>query len=177
MVILKYGYSSWQDFLNAYQTNRVMYCRASTNSNPATGTQTRLAFMAYVNNETNPTSVEFQYYRSVAKHTDSQQGDQVFVYTLTNANTWTVTVRNAFSKVIAGDNITSSFVESGTNSSITLSADYDTTVTQDSTKLITSGAVHTAIANVADIPAPPTTDGTYTLKVTVSDGVATYSWV
>ena len=147
MVILRYGISTWQDFLTAYQNNCVVYCRASSNSNPATGSQTRMAFMAYVSDMTNPTNVEFQYYRSVNKHTDSQQGNQVYVYKLTNANKWTVTVRNTFSKVIAGDNLTSSFVESETNSSITLAADYDTTVTQSSTKLITSGAVYDAIAN------------------------------
>ena len=147
MVILRYGISTWTDFITAYQNNCVVYCRASSNSNPASGAQTRLAFMAYVTDMTNPTNVEFQYYRSVNKHTDSQQGNQVYVYKLTNANKWTVTVRNTFSKVIAGDNLTSSFVESETNSSITLSADYDSTVTQSSTKLITSGAVYDAIAN------------------------------
>lgn len=148
MVILKYGISTWDDYITAYNNNCIVYCRASSNSNPATGTQTRLAFMAYVDNEITPTSVEFQYYRSLNKHTDAQQGDQVFVYKLTIANTWTVTTRNAFSKVIAGDNITSSFVESGTNSSITLNADYDSTVTSGSTKLITSGAVASAIADL-----------------------------
>lgn len=148
MVILKYGISTWQDFLAAYQNNCIVYCRASSNNNPATGSQTRMAFMAYVSDATNPTNVEFQYYRSVNKHTDSQQGNQVFVYKLTNANKWTVTVRNTFSKVIAGDNLTSSFVESETNSSITLSADYDSVVTQNSTKLITSGAVHDAISAI-----------------------------
>lgn len=150
MIILSYGHSTWTDFITAYQNNQVIYCRASSNSNPATGSQTRLAFMAYVSNADTPTNVEFQYYRSMNKHTDAQQGDQVFVYKLTNANKWTVTTRNAFSKVIAGDNLTSSFVESETTSSITLNADYDSTVTSGSTKLITSGAVASAIAALPD---------------------------
>lgn len=177
MVILRYGISTWQDFMNAYQNNCVVYCRASSNSNPATGSQTRLAFMAYVTDMTNPTNVEFQYYRSMNKHTDAQQGNQVYVYKLTNANKWTVTVRNTFSKVIAGDNITSSFVESETNSSITLSADYDSTVTENSTKLITSGAVHTAISNLPQVPALPTTEGNYVLNVTIVDDEPVYTWV
>lgn len=179
MIILKYGISTWQDFLAAYSNNCVMYCRASSNSNPATGAQTRLAFMAYVNDETNPANVEFQYYRSMNKHTDSQQGNQVFVYKLTNANKWTVTVRNTFSKVIAGDNLTSSFVESETNSSITLSADYDSTVTQDSTKLITSGAVYNAISATpaAQLPELPVTAGNYILNVSIVDDVPVYSWI
>lgn len=179
MVILRYGISTWTDFMTAYQNNCVIYCRASSNSNPATGSQTRLAFMAYVTDMTNPTNVEFQYYRSVSKHTDSQQGNQVYVYKLTNANKWTVTVRNTFSKVIAGDNITSSFVESETNSSITLSADYDSVVTQNSTKLITSGAVYDAVSSIPipQIPTLPTTEGNYVLNVSIVDNEPVYSWV
>jgi hypothetical protein len=65
MVILSYGNSTWNDFINAYNNHVIVYCRASSNANPATGSQTRMAFMAYVNNATNPTNVEFQYYRSV----------------------------------------------------------------------------------------------------------------
>ena len=61
MVILSYGSSTWNDFISAYENSRVVYCRASSNSNPASGSQTRLAFMAYVNNATTPTNVEFQY--------------------------------------------------------------------------------------------------------------------
>ena len=80
----------------------VVYCRASSNSNPASGSQTRLAFMAYVNNATTPTEVEFQYYRSVSSHTASQQGDQVYVYKLNKTNGWSVTVREASVKVVAG---------------------------------------------------------------------------
>lgn len=42
----------------------------------------------------------------------------------------------------------------------------------------TSGAKVATEAYVnARIPAPPTTDGTYTLEITVSNGEATYSWI
>lgn len=109
MTILSYGISTWADFLTAYQEKSVVYCRASSNSNPASGSQTRLAFMAYVNNAANPTEVEFQYYRSVSTHSDSQQGDQVYVYKITSSNTWSVTVRSAFTKIAAGTNLTSSY--------------------------------------------------------------------
>lgn len=108
MSLLSYGKSTWQDFINAYNSNSVVYCRASSNSNPASGSQTRLAFMAYVNNAT-PTEVEFQYYRSVATHSDSQQGDQVYVYKLNKTSGWSVTVRSAFSKMVAGSGLTSSY--------------------------------------------------------------------
>ena len=127
MTILSYGSSTWQDFLNAYNANKVVYCRASSNSNPATGSQTRLAFMAYVNNATNPTSVEFQYYRSVNTHTASQQGDQVYVYTLTSAGSWSVTAREASVKVAAGTGL------SGTYSNGTMTLDHSNTLTSAQT--------------------------------------------
>ena len=122
LVILSYGSSNWNDFITAYNKKKVVYCRASSNSNPASGSQTRLAFMAYVNNALSPTEVEFQYYRSVSSHTDSQQGDQVYVYKLTSSGKWTVTVRNAFSKVVAGTGLSSSY----SSGAITLSANAQT---------------------------------------------------
>ena len=100
MVILSYGSSTWSDFINAYNNNVIVYCRASSSSNPASGTQGRMAFMAYVNNASSPTEVEFQYYRSVSSHSNSQMGDQVFVYKLTSSGTWSVTTREASLKQI-----------------------------------------------------------------------------
>ena len=113
MTILSYGNSSWSDFLAAYNAKKVVYCRASSNANPASGSQTRLAFMAYVNNADNPTSVEFQYYRSVSSHSAAQQGDQVYVYKLESNGTWSVTVREAYTKIVAGTGLSSSY-SSGT---------------------------------------------------------------
>lgn len=104
MTILSYGSSTWQDFITAYNEQKVVYCRASSQANPASGEQTRLAFMAYVNDADTPTSVEFQYYRSVSTHTESQQGDQVFVYTLTSTGNWSVTTREASAKTSIGSN-------------------------------------------------------------------------
>lgn len=119
MTILSYGHSTWQDFIDAYNANRVVYCRASSNSNPGTGAQTRMAFMAYVSDETNPTNVEFQYYRSVSSHSATQQGDQVYVYKLTSAGTWTVTVREASVQVVADTGLTRAY----TTNKITLGID------------------------------------------------------
>jgi hypothetical protein len=103
MVILSYGNSTWQDFMDAYNKNVIVYCRASSNSNPATGSQTRMAFMAYVSNAESPTNVEFQYYRSMSSHSATAMGDEVYVYKLTNANggTWSVITRKASIKEIA----------------------------------------------------------------------------
>ena len=111
MVVLSYGHSTWTDFINAYNSNTVVYCRASSNaSNPGTGNQTRLAFMAYVNNASSPTEVEFQYYRSVGTKSASQQGDQVFVYKLnkqsSGAYTWSFLVRPTFTEVVSGNGVT-----------------------------------------------------------------------
>ena len=121
MTILSYGSSTWNDFLTAYNANKVVYCRASSNSNPGTGTQGRLAFMAYVslNSSNTPTSVEFQYYRSVTSHSATQQGDQVYIYLLKNTGAWSVTVREAYTKVVAGSGLASSYA----SGAITLSMD------------------------------------------------------
>ena len=109
MTILSYGTSTWAEFMEAYSTNTIVYCRASSNSNPASGSKTRMAFMAYVNNETAPTNVEFQYYRSVSSHTATQQGDQVYVYKLDKNSGWSVITREAKIKMAAGNGLTSSF--------------------------------------------------------------------
>ena len=100
MVILSYGNSTWAEFEAAYSNNVIVYARASSNSNPATGSQTRMAFMAYVNNATTPTEVEFQYYRSMSAHSATAMGDQVFVYKLSKTGGWSVTTRDASIKEI-----------------------------------------------------------------------------
>lgn len=111
-VIMKYGEANaWAKFIDAYNKNKIVYCRASSNDNPATGSQTRLAFMAYVSNETSPTNVEFQYVRSVGTKTVTQPVDQVFVYKLesTNGGTWSVQTRNMAPKIAAGTGINVSY--------------------------------------------------------------------
>lgn len=108
MTILSYGNSTWDDFITAYNSNSVVYCRASSNSNPASGAQTRMAFMAYVNANP-PTNAEFQYYRSVSTHNATQQGDQVYIYKLDKNSGWSVTVREAKIKMAAGNGLEQSF--------------------------------------------------------------------
>lgn len=163
LVEMAYGESNaWAKFIAAYNAHCIVYCRASSNANPGTGSQTRKAFMAYVNNADSPTSVEFQYYRSVSSKSDSQQGDQVFVYTLTNSNggTWSVTSRNTFSKVVAGTNMTSSY-SSGT---LTLNATQPTVPTKTSDLTNDSGFITSS-----DLPTKTsdlTNDG--------ADGTSTY---
>lgn len=104
LTVLSYGHSTWSDFINAYNKNSIVYCRASSNTNPWTWVQWRMAFMAFVtlNSWWTPTSVEFQYYRSRSDHnSDANQQDEIYVYKLSNSWTWTVEVRNAGAKIIA----------------------------------------------------------------------------
>lgn len=108
MTILSYGHSTWQEVLAAYNAKHVVYCRASSNSNPASGAQTRMAFLAYINADP-PTNMEFQYYRSVNSHSDSQQGDQMYVYKIESNGTWSVTVRESYTKIVAGTGLKSSY--------------------------------------------------------------------
>lgn len=117
MTLLSYGKSTWAEFIDAYKANSIVYCRASSNSNPASGSQTRMAFMAYVSNADNPTNVEFQYYRSVSSHSATQQGDQVYVYKLDKKAGWSVTVREAYTKIAVGSGLTSSY----SNGTLTIS--------------------------------------------------------
>ena len=117
MTVLSYGHSTWSDFITAYTEKKVVYCRASSQSNPASGSQTRLAFMAYVNNADNPTEVEFQYYRSVSSHSATQQGDQVYVYKLNKNNGWSVTVRESYTKIAVGAGLKATY----SNGTLTIS--------------------------------------------------------
>lgn len=117
MYIASYGSSTYAQVLAAYQANKVVYCRASSNTDPATGDQKRLAFLAYVSDPTTPTEFEFQYYRSVATHSDSQQGDQVFVYKLNSSTGWSVTTREAYTKIATGTGLSKSY----SNGTLTLS--------------------------------------------------------
>lgn len=148
LVEMAYGESNaWAKFIAAYNAGSIVYCRASSNANPGTGSQTRKAFMAYVNNATSPTSVEFQYVRSNSSKTDSQQCDQVFVYTLTNASggTWSVASRDMATKINVDSTLNKTY-SSGANASMTLSAKAMTGAT--------SGAAGTA----GIVPAPAAGD-------------------
>lgn len=181
MEILSYGNSTYADFLAAYTAKKVVYCRASSNANPASGSQTRLAFMAYVNDADNPTEVEFQYYRSVSAHTASQQGDQVFVYKLTKTAGWTVTTREASSKIVAGTNMTSSY----SNGVITLNADTPTkqmvvTVTRSGHALSadkTFSEIYSAYQNGRQIIAILGSDPEIYTLLSVSSSLIVFSYV
>lgn len=109
MYIAAYGKSTYNEVLAAYQANKVVYCRASSSSNPASGNQLRMAFLAYVNNEATPTEFEFQYYRSLNSHTYNDQCDQVYIYKLNKTSGWSVTIRQAVAKIIPSTGLAYTF--------------------------------------------------------------------
>lgn len=162
MVVLSYGKNNWNDFMEAYNNHVIVYCRASSSSNPASGQQLRMAFMAYVaGSADNPTEVEFQYYRSVNSHSATQMGDQVFVYKLTNKGVWSVIVREASVKQVnvSGSGLTASW----SNNQITLS----NTMTAATMPMSSSDSttVSTAINALATLPAVTSTDNGKVLRV------------
>lgn len=148
LTILKYGTSTYADALAAYQANNLLYCRTSSNSNPGTGDQLRMAFLAYVNAEGTPTEFEFQYYRSVSSKTVTNQGDETFVYKLNKNTGWSVTKRNNYTRITTDSSLTDSF-SSGV---LTLSANAMTGAT--------SGTAGTA----GYVPAPASGDNTKFLR-------------
>lgn len=110
MVIARYGVSTYNEVLDAYKKGWIIYARASSNSNPASGNQLRMAFLAYVNDMTTPTEFEFQYYRSLSSHTYDNQCDQVYIYKLNKNNGWSVTIRQAVAKIVPSTGLAYTFV-------------------------------------------------------------------
>ena len=115
LTLLSYGTSTWSDFTTAYNSNRVVYCKASSGENPAEGDQKRMAFLAYKD----ANNAEFQYYRSLSTHTSSAPVDEVYVYKITNKSEWSVTIRPACSKLNAtGTNISVTYNQSSASYTI-----------------------------------------------------------
>ena len=89
----QYGVTTYNDIKNAVDDHKIVYCSSGG----------RMAFLAYSGLD----NYEFQYYRSVTTHSEAQQGDQVFVYKITNSNTWSVTTREAYTRISAGNGLSS----------------------------------------------------------------------
>ena len=109
MFIANYGSTTYDEFLYYYQHNHIIYCRAASGSNPAAANKLRMAFMAYVNNMTTPTEVEFQYYRSMNAHSNTDQGDEVHIYKLNKNNGWSYVVRKTYTRIVVGEGLTSNW--------------------------------------------------------------------
>lgn len=171
LVEMSYGESNaWAKFINAYTAGSIVYCRASSNSNPASGSQTRKAFMAYVNDASSPTTVEFQYIRSIESHSATQQGDQVYVYKLTNSNggTWSVSVREMSTKIVAGTHMSSSY----SSGALTLNASWPTVNNATLTIQQNGVSAGTFTANASSDNTISLTDTTYSAFTGATSGDA-----
>lgn len=118
LVTLEYGTSTWQDFLDAYNSNKVVYCKVTSQYGE------RMAFFAYKS----ASNVEFQYYRSLSSPSVSSQPDEVYVYALTSANKWTTTTRKASSTIAVETGLSRSYTAN--TRTITLSVDTSTIATK-----------------------------------------------
>ena len=114
LVMLEYGTSTWQEFQNAFNSNKIVYCKVGG----------RMAFLAYISSS----NVEFQYYRSLSSPSISSQPDEVYVYALTSANKWTTTTRKASSTIAVGTGLNRSYTAS--SRTMTLSVDTSTIATK-----------------------------------------------
>jgi hypothetical protein len=103
MVVLEYGVSTWDDFIAAYEANRIVYCRVSSPYG------FRMAFLAFVETTGSRPGAEFQYYRSLTGHTDATQGDEIYIYHLSTNGTWTTSVRKTYTRIVAGTGLTSTY--------------------------------------------------------------------
>ena len=158
MYLAEYGSSTFAEVLAAYKAQKIVYCRVDK----------RMAFLAYVSNKTNPTSFEFQYYRSIQTHADNQQGDQVFIYTLTNSNggTWTTVTREAYTKVTTGTNMSKSY----SNGTLTLSAADQTVKLTEKTS---SGEYKLLISPNASITSGSVYEAAYDSSITLNPSTHT----
>ena len=136
----QYGVSTYSDITAAIASNKIVYCRVS----PSQSTS-RMAFLAYIGSN----NVEFQYYRSVTGHTSAQQGDQVFVYTVSSNNNWTTTTREAYTKIAVGSGLGSAYSNGTLTISSNGSANYATSAGSADYAASAGTAASAGIANSA----------------------------
>ena len=94
-----YDITSYSDIRTAITAKKVVYCRV-----PSGASGYRMAFLAYIG----PNNVEFQYYRSMSTHDSTEQGDEVYVYTVASSG-WTTNTRRNHIRYKAGTNMTQSY--------------------------------------------------------------------
>ena len=114
-----YGASTYQDFLNAFHANKIVFCKAYAGDDPSIPTNAvRMAYLNYISAPVNPGKVEFAYYRSVKDRSATVQGDEVYIYTLTNNNEWSFVVRKTYTEIDTGTGLVKAYA----NGKLTLSA-------------------------------------------------------
>lgn len=133
-----YGVTSYSDVRAAITGQKVVYCRVPSGANGY-----RMAFLAYIGSS----NVEFQYYRSLSTHDSTDQGDEVYVYTVASSG-WTTKTRKSNIRYKAGTNMTQSY--SSSTETLTFSA---TVPTKTSDLTNDSGFI-----TLSDIPAQVNAD-------------------
>lgn len=94
-----YGVTSYADVRAAITAKKIVYCRVPSGANGY-----RMAFLAYIGSS----NVEFQYYRSMSTHDSTNQGDEVYVYTVASSG-WTTKTRWSNIRYKAGTNMTQTY--------------------------------------------------------------------
>lgn len=109
--MLSYGHSRWQDFLRIYNNgNGCVFCLAGYTENPESGKQTRIAILNHLITSGNVIiGAEFLYYRPEWPHSDSAQGDVVYIYTLRKNDNWSYETHQVCSNIATGTNLTSTY--------------------------------------------------------------------
>lgn len=122
LVVLDYGVSTWQDFLDAYRKNKVILCRVKSGN-----TGYRHGFVTWIDGTPeNPTQVQFQYYRNINPHSANQQVDEIYIYTLLPDSTWSTNSRNTGAQIIAGAGLSSTFTARPCKLELSVTGDYAT---------------------------------------------------
>lgn len=94
-----YGVTSYADVRAAITAKKIVFC-----SVPSGASGYRMAFLAYIGQ----TNVEFQYYRSMSTHDSTDQGDEVYIYTVASSG-WTTKTRRSNIRYKAGTNMTQAY--------------------------------------------------------------------
>ena len=167
-----YGTTTYSEIAAAVAAHKIVYCKALVN-NATPSPQYRMAFLAYMI----PSGYEFQYYRSKGTHTDSEQGDQMIIYKVSNDDTWSNETRKVYTKIVAGTNMSSSY----NNNTLTLSATMptvDQTYDGTSTNAQSGTAVASALSGLSfdEVPQVGSGDDGKVLKASYSGGAGSYSW-
>ena len=124
LTILTYGSSTWNDFITAFNANKVVFVRCGAGTTPGASTKPILAHLVKVEyyNE-NPRYAEFRFDDYVDQKTYANQDDHIRIYKLFTDNGWTLTTVPVAPRIVAGDGINYNWEENQRERTLTLSLD------------------------------------------------------
>ena len=106
LAVVTYDSSTFADVTNALSANRLVYCKVSTG-----GGGYRYALIAF----NDSSKVEFNYVKKT-----NNGNNELYVYTISSNDTWSTTSGPISRKIVAGDNMTSSY--NASTNTLTLNA-------------------------------------------------------